>query len=87
MEFRSSGEKVSKLEYPGKNPFVAEDLVHLAVSVEPDRVTFYVECKEEVSVPVRSGERINLTSAGNVSVTLGSTPGRKDSKFSVSMER
>lgn len=81
VDYESPGRKLSSLVYPRRNPFAAEDLVRLAISVEPERVTFFVECEEEVVVPVKSDEKIDLTLAGNLTVTLGSTPGRKDSKF------
>ncbi|XP_072290734.1 kielin/chordin-like protein [Eucyclogobius newberryi] len=81
--YRSSGavQKLSTLVFPRRNPFAAQDLVRLAISVKPEMVTFFVECEEPVVVQIASKERINLTLPGDVLVTLGSTPGRKHSKF------
>ncbi|KAK7892160.1 hypothetical protein WMY93_024123 [Mugilogobius chulae] len=59
----------------------AQDVVRMAINVELERVTFFVECDEPVVVPITSEESVNLTFPGDVLVTVGSTPGRKHSKF------
>uniref|UniRef100_A0AAV2KTK0 Uncharacterized protein n=1 Tax=Knipowitschia caucasica TaxID=637954 RepID=A0AAV2KTK0_KNICA len=83
VEYWSSGaiQKPFVAVFPRRNPFVASDLIRLAVSVEPERVTFFVECDEAVVVPIETEERINLTLPGDLLVTVGSTPGRKHSKL------
>lgn len=70
--------------YPSKNPFAKEEWVQLAVSLETDRLIFFVDCQEAVVTPIKSKERINLELPQDVVVTLASTPGKRDSKFSVS---
>lgn len=74
----------ARIHFPRKNPFSGEEWVQLAVSMEPDRLTFFVDCQEAVVVPIKSEERINLDLPQDVVVTLAGTPGTKDSKFSVS---
>lgn len=75
-------QKLTSLQFPNKNPFVAEKPLQLAISVEPERVTFFVACQE--AVVLKSDERINLSLPRDVVVTLASTPGKQDSKFTVS---
>ncbi|XP_034443111.1 kielin/chordin-like protein isoform X2 [Hippoglossus hippoglossus] len=68
--------------FPVRNPFSREERVQLAVSLEPDRLAFFVDCQEAVVVPIKSEEQIHLELPQNVVITLASTPRRKDSKFS-----
>lgn len=58
--------------------------MQLAVSLETDRVVFFVDCQEVVVLPIKSDERINLELPEDTVVALASTPGKKDSRFSVS---
>lgn len=78
------GQGLTSFHFPRRNPFSREEWVQLAVSLETDRVAFFVDCQEAVVVQIKSKERINLELPQDVAVTLGSTPGKKDSKFSVS---
>lgn len=68
--------------FPRRNPFSSDEWVQLAVSLEPDRLAFFVDCQEAVVVPMKSEAKIHLPQ--NVVITLGSTPRRKASKFNVS---
>lgn len=70
--------------FPRRNPFSREEWVQLAVSLETDRLAFFVDCQEAVVLQLKTEERINLQMPQDVVVTLASTPGKKDSKFSVS---
>ncbi|KAK2842201.1 hypothetical protein Q5P01_012401 [Channa striata] len=72
----------ASVHFPMRNPFSTEEWVQLAVSLEPDRLVCFVDCQEAVVVSLKSEERINLLLPQDVVVTLGSTPGKKDSKFS-----
>lgn len=75
---------LASFHFPGRNPFSRQEWVQLAVSLETDRLAFFVDCEEAVVLPIKSEERINLELPQDVVVTLASTPGKKDSKFSVS---
>lgn len=59
--------------------------VQLAVSLEPDRLVFFADCKEAVVIGIKSANRISLEVPQDVVIALGSTPGKKDSKFNVSL--
>lgn len=84
LDYETGGGGLASVHFPGRNPFSGEEWVQLAVSLEPDRMTFFVDCQEAVLLPLKGEERINLQIPQDVVVTLGSTPGKKDSKFSVS---
>lgn len=83
-QLRGGAQGLASIHFPRKNPFSREEWVQFAVSMEPDRLTFFVDCQEAVVVPIKSEERINLDLPQDVVVTLAGTPGGKDSKFSVS---
>ncbi|XP_029378341.1 kielin/chordin-like protein [Echeneis naucrates] len=68
-------------QFPLRNPFSRDDWVKLAVSLEPDRLVFFVDCQEAVVVPMKGKERLNLELPQNILITLGSTPRRKATKF------
>lgn len=84
---RRGAQGLASIHFPRKNPFSSEEWVQLAVSLEPDKLAFFVDCQEAVVVPIKSEERINLDLPQDVVVTLAGTPGKKDSKFSVSFLR
>ncbi|KAM9351632.1 kielin/chordin-like protein [Symphorus nematophorus] len=73
---------LASFHFPRGNPFTRDEWVQLAVSVETNRLAFFVDCQEAVVLPIKSEERINLELPRDVGVTLASTPGKKDSKFS-----
>ncbi|XP_070763397.1 kielin/chordin-like protein [Enoplosus armatus] len=83
LDYRAGGgaQGLASFHFPGRNPFAGEEWVQLAVSLETDRVAFFVDCQEAVVLPIKSEERINLELPQEVVVTLASTPGKKDSKF------
>lgn len=66
------------------NPFASEQWGHLAVSLEPDRLVFFVDCQEAAVFLIENENRINLELPQDVLITLGSTLGKRSSKFSVS---
>lgn len=84
--------------YPGRNPFSRDQWVRLAVSLEADRLTFFVDCDPAAELRLRGGENVSksvsedrrderlkkLQVPRDVVITLGSAPGKKESKFSVS---
>lgn len=72
------------LVYPGRNPFSRDQWVRLAVSLESDRLTFFVDCDQAAELLLRGGENVDLQVPRDIVITLGSTPGKKESKFSVS---
>lgn len=78
------GRRPASFGFPGRNPFSREEWVQLAVSLEPERLAFYIDCQEAVILHVKHEENINLLIPQDVVVTLASTPGKKDSKFNVS---
>lgn len=77
-------QSLASFHFPRRNPFSREEWVQLAVSLETDVLAFFVDCQEAVVLQLKSQERINLQMPQDVVVTLASTPGKKDSKFSVS---
>lgn len=70
--------------YPGRNPFSRDQWVRLAISLEADRLTFFVDCDRAAELLLRGGENVDLQVLRDVVITLGSAPGKKESKFSVS---
>ncbi|XP_034389852.1 kielin/chordin-like protein [Cyclopterus lumpus] len=84
LDYQAVGEAQghASFHFPRRNPFSGEEWVQLAVSLETDRLAFFVDCQEAVVVPIESDERINLELPQDAVVTLASTAGKKDSKFS-----
>ncbi|XP_069019593.1 kielin/chordin-like protein [Embiotoca jacksoni] len=84
LDYRAGGRPrtLASFHYPMGNPFSREEWVQLAVSLEPDRLTFFVDCQEAAVIPIKSENRIHLELPQEVVITLASTPGNKDSKFS-----
>ncbi|XP_034734849.1 kielin/chordin-like protein isoform X1 [Etheostoma cragini] len=84
LDYQAGGEAQSLASYyfPRRNPFSREEWVQLALSLETNRLAFFVDCQEAVVIPLKSEERINLKLPQDAFVTLASTPGKKDSKFS-----
>ncbi|XP_075885031.1 kielin/chordin-like protein [Nelusetta ayraudi] len=82
--------------YPGRNPFSRDQWARLAVSLEADRLTFFVDCDPAAELRLRGGENVSksvsedqrderlkkLQVPRDVVITLGSAPGKKESKFS-----
>lgn len=79
-----NGKRIASFGFPGRNPFSGEEWVQLAVSLEPERLTFFIDCQKAVILHLKHEENINLLIPQDVVVTLAGTPGKKDSKFSVS---
>lgn len=78
------GGQIGRFAFPGRNPFSTEEWVQLAVSLEAERLAFFINCQEAVILHLKHEEKINLLMPQDVVVTLASTPGKKDSKFNVS---
>lgn len=86
LDYQATGGGLpSQFSFPRRNPFSREEWVQLAVSLESDRVVFFVDCQEAAVLPIKAEERINLEVPQDVVVTLASTPGKKESKFTVSL--
>lgn len=85
LDYQAGGgaQGLASFHLPRRNPFSSDEWVQLAVSLEPNRLAFFVDCQEAVVVPLKSEERINLELPQNVVITLASTPRRKASKFNV----
>lgn len=79
------GRRIASFGFPGGNPFSGEKWVQLAVSLEPERLAFYVDCQEAVILHLKHEENIRLLIPQDVVLTLASTPGKRDSKFSVGL--
>ncbi|XP_042352823.1 kielin/chordin-like protein [Plectropomus leopardus] len=84
LDYQAGGgaQGLASFHFPRRNPFSGEEWVQLAVSLEPDRLVFFVDCQEAVVLPIKSEERFNLELPRDTVVTLASTSGKKDSKFS-----
>lgn len=87
LKGQGGGQQIARFAFPGRNPFSTEEWVQLAVSLEPERLAFYINCQEAVILHLKHEEKINLLIPQDVVVTLASTPGKKDSKFSVSFSQ
>lgn len=79
------GGRIASFGFPGRNPFSGGEWVQLAVNLEPERLVFYVDCQEAVTLHLKQEEKLHLRIPQDVAVTLASTPGKRDSKFSVSL--
>ncbi|KAJ3596121.1 hypothetical protein NHX12_002530 [Muraenolepis orangiensis] len=69
----------------GRNPFSGARWVRLALGLEPEKVSLFVDCEEAVVVQrKREEERMDLSFElpEDLAVTLASTAGDNDSKFS-----
>ncbi|XP_026167747.1 kielin/chordin-like protein isoform X2 [Mastacembelus armatus] len=84
LDYQAGGgaQGLASIVLPRRNPFSRVEWVKLAVSLEPDRVVFFVDCQEALVFPIKSEEQINLEFPQDVVIALASTPGKKDSKFS-----
>lgn len=80
----SGGRAPASFFFPRGNPLSGGEWVQLAVSLEPDKIVFFVECEEAVVLPIKSENRVNLEVPQDVIVALASTPNRNESKFNVS---
>ncbi|XP_029952600.1 kielin/chordin-like protein [Salarias fasciatus] len=83
VDYQTGGraQGLSSFQFPRRNPFSREESVQLAVSLEPDKLTFFVDCEEPSVVPITGSSRSNLELPQDVIITLASMPGKKDSKF------
>ncbi|CAL8263592.1 unnamed protein product [Merluccius merluccius] len=71
------------LVFPGGNPFSGARWVQVALGLEPDKVSLFVDCEEAVVVQRKGEERMDLREfPRDLAVTLASTAGDNDSKFS-----
>lgn len=84
LDGEGGAQRSVSFDFPGRNPFSREEWVQLAVSLEPERLTFFIDCQEAVILHPKHEEKINPLVSQDVVVTLGSTPGKRDSKFNVS---
>nr|XP_057932502.1 kielin/chordin-like protein isoform X1 [Doryrhamphus excisus] len=73
---------VQSFVFPRRNPFSSGEWVQLAVSLEPSRLVYFVDCQEAEVVLIKEEEKFNVELPQDVVITLASTPGNKDSKFS-----
>ncbi|XP_056907493.1 kielin/chordin-like protein [Takifugu flavidus] len=87
LKGQGGGQQIARFAFPGRNPFSTEEWVQLAVSLEPERLAFFINCQEAVILHLEHEEKINLLIPQDVVVTLASTPGKKDSKFSGYLKR
>ncbi|XP_036068311.1 kielin/chordin-like protein isoform X3 [Oryzias melastigma] len=81
INYQANGTPPVSVLYPATNPLSRGEWVHLAVSLEPDKVVFFVDCQEAAVLSFRNESRIKLEIPQDVIIALGSTPGKKDNKF------
>ncbi|KAM9854759.1 kielin/chordin-like protein [Aulostomus maculatus] len=81
LDYRGGVQGIASFHLPRRNPFSREEWVQLAVSLEPQRLVFFVDCQKAAVIPVKQEEKLNLELLRNSVVTLASTPRKKDSKF------
>ncbi|XP_013888896.1 kielin/chordin-like protein isoform X2 [Austrofundulus limnaeus] len=77
----SGGRAPVSLLFPKTNPLSGGIWVQLAVSLEPDRLVFFVECQDAVVLPIKSEHRVSWEVPPDVVIALGSIPESNDSKF------
>lgn len=85
VDYPAGGGGRGHASFPGTNPFSSGEWVQLAVSLEPHRLLFFVDCQEAVVVPIKREEKINLELPRDLLITLASTPGKKESRFNVGL--
>ncbi|XP_061493988.1 kielin/chordin-like protein isoform X3 [Rhineura floridana] len=72
----------ASLVFPGSNPFAHGHWVRLALNLEPQRISLFVDCQEPVVSENGSGEEIlTLSLPLDLQITFASLPGEKTSKF------
>ncbi|CAN9499249.1 unnamed protein product [Ophioblennius macclurei] len=83
VDYRTGGgaQGLSSFQFPRRNPFSREESVQLAISLEPDKLTFFIDCEEPAVFPMTGSNRSNLELPQDVIITLASMPGKKESKF------
>lgn len=79
----SGGRAPVSFVFPKANPLSGGIWVQLAVSLEPDRLVFFVKCEDAVILPIKSENRVDWELPGDVVIALGSIPENDDSKFNV----
>lgn len=87
LKEQGGAQQFARFAFPGRNPFSTEEWVQLAVSLEPESLSFFINCQEAVILHLKHEENINLLIPQDVVITLASTLGKKDSKFSVSFSQ
>ncbi|XP_072241827.1 kielin/chordin-like protein [Leuresthes tenuis] len=81
LDYPAAGPGLNSFQFPSGNPLSRGEWVQLAVSLEPGRLAFFVDCQEAAVFEIKSENRINLDIPEDVVIALASTPGKKDSKF------
>ncbi|XP_041854067.1 kielin/chordin-like protein isoform X3 [Melanotaenia boesemani] len=81
LDYSAGGRGLASFHYPRRNPLSGGEWVQLAVNLEPDRLTFFVDCQEAAVLALENENSINLELPQDVIIALASTPGNKDSKF------
>ncbi|KAL0968355.1 hypothetical protein UPYG_G00265780 [Umbra pygmaea] len=77
----TGGPRLASIQFPGGSPFSKGGWVRLALGLEAERVSLFVECREVVVIRREGEERMGLQLAPDAVITLASTPGDIDSKF------
>lgn len=87
LDYQTAGLSHASFYFPERNPMPGGEWVQLAVSLEPNRLVFFADCQEAVVLGIKSANRIGLDISQDVVIALGSTPGKKGSKFNGSLKK
>uniref|UniRef100_A0A4W5K2T8 Kielin cysteine rich BMP regulator n=1 Tax=Hucho hucho TaxID=62062 RepID=A0A4W5K2T8_9TELE len=77
----SEGQGLASVLFPGGSPFSGGGWVRLALALEAGRVSLFVDCREAVVIQRDKEERVKLQLPPDLVITLASTQGDIESKF------
>lgn len=80
----SEGQGLASVLFPGGSPFSGGGWVRLALALEAGRVSLFVDCRDAVVIQRDKEERVKLQLPPDLVITLASTKGDMESKFTVS---
>ncbi|CAB1323112.1 unnamed protein product, partial [Coregonus sp. 'balchen'] len=80
----SGGQGLASVLFPGGSPFSGGGWVRLALNLEAGHVSLFVDCREAVVIQRDKEERVKLQLPPDLVITLASTQGDMESKFTVS---
>ncbi|XP_029499285.1 kielin/chordin-like protein [Oncorhynchus nerka] len=75
------GQGLASVLFPGGSPFSGGGWVRLALALEAGRVSLFVDCREAVVIQRDKEERVKLQLPPDLVITLASTQGDMESKF------
>lgn len=85
LEYRSvHNMEPATLIFPGSNPFTSNLWARLALNLEPQRISLFIDCQEPIIYEKGNGEEVlSLILPLDLHITFASSSGDKASKFLV----